>query len=259
MKKTIYLYGPMGKLHPEPIDVEAETIAEALAALVQFPELAPPPGHHWPVVVRGVTSNADLYARTPQREIHVHPQAGGGGGNNSSIMQVVIGVALIAVAIVQPQFLIAWGANFTSVALTGGLMVLSGLVQMLTPMPDTGDSKGSNIASAANNTTEIGTPIPIAYGTQKLAGHYLSYDVDAVDWSGDSDDDSVWNRYTSSLPRDSATVGVAPLPGAKNSDGETEGLYIEYDKPSVKYALLNPVFQSQTTGPNNVPTSSWVV
>lgn len=257
MRKRIILHGHLAEKHPDPIEVEADTIAEALEALVQYPELAHPPGEPWPVRIKGVESREDLYSVTPVEEIHVYPRTGGGGGGRG-VLQTLLGVVLIAISIFQPMALAALQLNYGTMFLTGALMLTGGLLQMLMPMPETDESasKSSSILRGASNTTKIGTPIPLAYGNQPLYGHYLSFDVDAKEWS---EDNTEFDKLVSDLPGKSTTVGVHPVPGGSNSSGGTQGVYVEYDRPLVPYTLVNPVFQFQDTGPSNIPTSGWVV
>lgn len=181
-KKKIILHGYLKDLYAAPIEVEAATVAEAMRSLEQIPELQPEDGQPHPVVILGVESEMALYANTTMEEIHVHPRTGGGGGRNG-IMQVLIGVALIAIGIWNPAFLASVGISSTQLFLAGGLMALGGILQMLAPKPDEDDERTSNYLGATQNTVKIGTPIPLGYGTRKIGGHYLSFDVDAVNVS----------------------------------------------------------------------------
>ena len=66
-------------------------------------------------------------------------------------------------------------------------LAVGGLIQMLTPQPDLSvdseDQEKSRYLPANKNTTKIGTPISLLFGRRKVYGHYLSFDVDAVDIS----------------------------------------------------------------------------
>lgn len=264
MLKRIILHGHLAEKHSEIVSVEAETIAEALQALTQFTDLTPPPGEPWPIRIEGVEKVEDLYAVTPIREIHIYPQTGGAGGGRG-LFQIVIGITMIALAVVNPTWMPAMLSR-GSLFLSGAMMVTGGILQMLAPMPPAadGDSAQSSIAGGVANTTRIGTAIPLAYGTQSLAGHYLSFDVDAADWNGtdDEEEDGLLKRHISKVtnfPSQSTEAGLYSLPGASNSEGPDQGVYVEFDKPDVPYAIVNPVFTSQQTGPGNIPQSSWIV
>lgn len=268
MRKKIILYGHLAEKHPDVIYVEAETVAEALQVLSQFPELEHPPGEPWPVQIEGVETREDLYSPTLVEEIHVHPRTGGAGGGRG-LFQIVIGAVLIAISIWNPAFLAAMSISQGSLFMTGALMVTGGILQMMMPMPETseGDNRSSKISSGNANTTRIGTPIPLAYGTQPLYGHYLSFDVDASEWQDLNDADiedlqragKLGSFLAKSLPQNSTSVGVYPLPDAVDTAIETQGIYVEFDKTPVPYAIVNPVYDSQVTGPSNIPQSSWIV
>jgi len=182
MMKRIILHGHLKKLYDKPIEVEASSVAEALRFLEQIPELKPENGQPWPVTVRGIDSQLKLFAETDLEEIHVYPRTGGAGGKNG-IMQIIIGITLIALAIVFPAGLTIAGVTIQSgmLMLSGAMMVLGGIVQMLMPVPETDSTEGSMYLGAGVNTVKIGTRIPILYGTRKIGGHYLSFDVDAKD------------------------------------------------------------------------------
>ena len=188
--KKIILHGHLKDRYSLPIEVEASTVAEAIGALKQFTELGEGP---WPVTIRGVNSEIALYGDTDMEEIHVFPRTGGSGGRNG-ILQIIIGIVIVALAIVAAPFLFgaAGGAGLIGglgitqgmVIMAGGMMALGGIMQMLMPVPDMGSSKGSEgslFLSGAGNTTRINTPIGILYGMRRLFGHFLSFNVNAKD------------------------------------------------------------------------------
>ena len=189
MTKTIILHGYLKRLYPHPIEVVADTVADALSFLKLIPELTPKMGTKHSVQIPGFDSQESLYAKTEQREIHVVPFVG--GGKRGGILQIVIGVALIALAAWNPLGIIAAAGSgalitTTSVALMGASMLLGGLLSVFSPAPriDTGGGETSEAArylSAGQNTVKAGTRIPIIYGRDKSAGHFLSFNVDAVE------------------------------------------------------------------------------
>jgi predicted phage tail protein len=83
----------------------------------------------------------------------------------------------------------AWAlAGITAQSLifgVGSSLLLGGVLQLLSPAPmrDTpaGDPEASRYLGPPANTVAIGTRIPIGYGTFKLAGHFLSFDIRATD------------------------------------------------------------------------------
>lgn len=235
MKKKIILHGHLAEKYPHEIEVEAETIAEALSALTMIEELAPLPGHPWPVVIQGVDSEVALFAKTSLSEIHVYPQME--GAKKGGLGQIVLGVVLIAVSIWNPQFLagaIQFMGGTGSLFLAGALMITGGILQMLMPTPQGMEEvEGSKYLGANQNTVKIGTRIPLAYGNNKIGGHYLSFDIDAVNWAGKEGD-----------------TGVSSIVG--------DNIFVEHDKTPVDLVPVSPVFASPIAGPTNIPTSAWI-
>jgi hypothetical protein len=120
------------------------------------------------------------------------------------------------------------------------MMVLGGIVQMLTPVPETDSTEGSMYLGAGVNTVRIGTRIPILYGTRKVGGHYLSFDVDAKDIA---------------------------LEGDPNEDAEGKKNYFKYDhtaqptivRPDGTAVSLVPyraVYASATASASNIPVDA---
>lgn len=239
--RKIYLHGHLKDKHPQVIEVEASTVAEAIQSLTQIPTLAD--GAPWPVTIKGVETDAALFSPTDLEEIHVYPRLGGAGGRNG-LTQVLIGIAMVGLAVflgpgafAAGSFLGGMGITQGALILTGAMMALGGVVQMLTPMPEFGvdsqdNGEESKFLSSAVNTVRINTPIPLAYGTVKLGGHYLSYDVDAV------------------------VVGSGGNSDALDDLVDGPSLTV-HDKPSVQTALIDPIFSSPTAGPSNNPTENW--
>lgn len=243
MMKRIILHGHLKKLYDKPIEVEASSVAEALRFLEQIPELKPIDGQPWPVTVRGIDNQVKLFAETDLEEIHIHPRAGGAGGK-SGLLQIIIGITLIALAFVLPALapglMTTLGLTNGMLLLTGAMMVLGGLVQMLMPVPETDSTEGSMYLGAGVNTVKIGTRIPILYGTRKIGGHYLSFDVDAKDIA---------------------------LEGDPNEASEGKPNYFKYDAPSlptmvrpdgsaVRVVPYRAVYASPTPSPTNIPSDA---
>lgn len=228
MKRKIILHGYLKELYPELIEVEADSIAEAVRSLAFIPELQREDGQPHSVRIEGVTSDIALYASSDMAEIHIHPMIGGAGGRNG-LMQVLLGIVLVAIAI---QFPMVLGFSTESLFMTGALMALGGVLQMLLPSPDkTEAGQSSKYLGASANTVQIGTRRPIIYGTRRWGGHYISFDVDAKEIA----------------PADGETVPV------------TTANYFVHDATvlSVPLAPVNPVYASSVTGPTTLPISSW--
>jgi predicted phage tail protein len=231
MKKTIILHGYLKELHDQPIEVEAETVAEALRLLntIEAFKRADP----FPVTVDGVETDIALFSVTSLEEIHVRPQLEGGGGRG--FMQVMLGAVLVAVGFAAGPAGIL-GISQSTLYLSGALMITGGLLQMLYKAPNPEDQKSSRYIGSTVNSVQIGTRIPILYGVRKIGGHFMSFDVDAKDYSGDAGDTSVEDSFI---------------------DGG--GTLLVYDRPVFPdgIAPVNPVYLSPTRSPSNTPISSW--
>lgn len=246
MMKRIILHGHLKKLHPDPIEVEAESVAEAIKILKFVPELQPSDGQPWPVTIQGINTQGQLFAPTEIEEIHVYPRTSGAGGKGG-LLQILLGITLIAVALFAPPAAFAaegmlgmLGISKGMLLMTGAMMVLGGIVQMLMPVPETDSTEGSLYLGAGVNTVRIGTRIPILYGTRKIGGHYLSFDVDAKDIA---------------------------LEGDPNEDAEGKKNYFKYDhtpqlaiaRPDGSTVSLVPyraVYASATASPSNIPVDA---
>jgi predicted phage tail protein len=235
-KKKIILHGYLKDLYDLPIEVECETVAEAIRSLQTIPELVPKNGLLHPITVQGVNSEIALYAKTPLDEIHVYPRTGGAGGKNG-MMQIILGIALIAVLVFMPvlipQFLINAGLTQGMVFMMGASLLVGGLIQTLMAQPEDSNRDSSNSSKylgSSANTVRIGTNIGIMYGVAKVGGHYLSYDVDA---------------------KDIAVFG--------SGNEEYDGAFVEYDKPILPDGVcpISPIYASATPSSSNIPTSAW--
>lgn len=201
--KTVYFHGSLKEVIPEPIRMSGRSIREVLHGVVsQFPQLQRRLGNkYYPVRIEGVEKDTDLTNDTDQEEIHIYPTFDGGGGNGG-LVQIAIGALLIATVIVAPH--IGLGATMAagiagttvgSVLVGVGIsLILGGLLQLLSPTPemDMGDNKeGSKYLGSPQNTVKIGTRIPLIFGTHKAYGHYLTFNIDAKDFSSkkNKDDD----------------------------------------------------------------------
>jgi predicted phage tail protein len=178
--KTIYLHGSLTERHPEPIRVHATTVAEALTYLKQLPgfDVENPV----PIKVKGFECRDAIFAATDETELHIYPALSGAGGNGG-MLQTIIGAVIFVVGIVV-GVLTSWtgvgGAAGFSMAMSGAMMMLGGILAMLAPTPKAGNAGSQSLYIPSNqNTTKIGTRIPLLYGRIRHFGHYLSFNVDA--------------------------------------------------------------------------------
>ena len=105
------------------------------------------------------------------------------GSKSGGLLNVVIGAVMIAAAFwTGGASMAAWGALASSMAMTGGAMILGGVTQMLSPQP--GGQKIANNEATANrpsyafggavNTVAAGYPVPLPYGERKIGGAIFS-------------------------------------------------------------------------------------
>jgi predicted phage tail protein len=175
--KTIYLHGSLKKLHPGPIKVHASSVAEAMTALKQYPgfDVENPT----PVRVEGFECRDALFAATDVSELHVYPALRGAGGKGG-LLQIIVGAVIFIVGAVLSYF--GFGSGIPLMKF-GAMMMLGGLIQMLAPQPQSSTSatnlQQSLYIPSDKNTTKIGTPIKLIFGTVRTFGHYLSFNVDS--------------------------------------------------------------------------------
>lgn len=203
--KVVKVYGALRKLLGKSrFEFVAETPAQAMhALLVNFPEL-----EQWlinseknGVAYRVTIGRQKIYEEdmsamflpwSEQDVFAITPVLTGAG----STTQIILGVALIAVAIVNPFGAAAIGTLGitapilvnTAVGAIGGFLLLSGVAQMLSPVPkppgplEEPTQLESNSFSGIVNTTRQGVPVPIAYGRVFVGSSIISagLDVDQV-------------------------------------------------------------------------------
>lgn len=189
----IILHGPLKKLYPEGLVLRGTTMAEIYTGLKKIiPELNPIAGRAPKLVqVLGFNTRDSFFSPLlPDfKEAHIVPAMTGGKGGG--FMNVILGSVFIAAAFLLPPA-IAGATLFASTTVgsalfsLGASLVLGGLLSFLSPAPslDAGSTKeveASKYLGAGQNTVKIGTRIPILYGRYKVYGHYLSFNVDAVD------------------------------------------------------------------------------
>lgn len=180
MLRRIHLHGTLKSIHPEPIEVHAASPAEAIKAVTRQIKGFGGNAVTGPLRIKvlGHETVEDLIAVGGAQDLHLFPQLN--GGKNGGFFQVIIGAVLIAAS-----FIPGVGQVLAPILLKVGIMmVLGGILQMFnTPKRDNKDKeeKKSHYLGAPKNTVEIGTRIPILCGEDLVGGHYLSFNIDAVD------------------------------------------------------------------------------
>lgn len=128
-------------------------------------------------------------------EIHIFPAIIGAGGKGAGIGAIVLGIVLIAIAVVAVVYtggaaaglIGAIGSTAGQVALVGLGAVAFGVSALLAQSPTTGDyssqasgadAKQSFIFNGAVNNTEQGVPVPLVYGRHLVGSTVISAGLD---------------------------------------------------------------------------------
>lgn len=105
-------------------------------------------------------------------EIRFTPTIAGAGGNNG-LLQIVVG----AILIIASPYLGGWSAQI------GWSMVAGGIVQALSPRPQTNTSGGGDAGAGSYyfdgpvNTETQGAPVPLIYGRVLVGSHTISASI----------------------------------------------------------------------------------
>lgn len=189
MLRTIRIYGRLAKfLKRRKFEAEVASAAEAVRFLLaNFPQLEPElaKGHYRLSVGGYDLADDQLHDPAGQQEIRIIPVVAGAG----AVGRIIAGVALIALAIVNPfgAAAIFGTAISTIVGGIGVTLVLGGVAQLLTPVPTvpTGidspkDPRKSYSFSGVQQTSRAGVPVPIVYGETLVGSVVISAGIDTV-------------------------------------------------------------------------------
>jgi predicted phage tail protein len=197
MLRKIKLYGKLAKfIGHRVLEADVATAAEAVRFLLaNWPELeAHMSDQHYRVSIGTYDLAAEeLHDPAGAAPISFVPVVAGAG----AVGRIIVGIALIALAIAVPGLGAAAGATaaatifgtgFSSLALSVGLLgvslVLGGVAQLLTPTPkistDEGDPRKSFSFSGIQNTSRAGVPVPVVYGETLVGSVVISAGIDIV-------------------------------------------------------------------------------
>tara|TARA_Y100000401_G_scaffold9719_1_gene6651 strand:- start:1364 stop:1978 length:615 start_codon:yes stop_codon:yes gene_type:complete len=197
MLTKLRLYGDLAKFigHKE-FDIHANTIGKAVSFLIHnFPQAeAYINKRNYTVLVNNTEiDETKLHDLTGTQEIKFVPVISGSG----SVTKIISGVALVGLAVATGGIsLTATGISFSAGTLgtigigkyavagltyVGGYLALSGVSEMLYPIPEApdleGDPRVSFSFSGLQNTSRAGTPIPICYGEVLTGSVVISGDI----------------------------------------------------------------------------------
>ena len=181
MLRKIKLYGELAKfLGQKTFEAEVHSAAQAIRFLVvNFPQLEKHMADRYYKVAidNWELEEKELHYPNGQEDVKIIPVVGGEGGRG--IGRVLLGAALIGGAfLINPALSFSFksgvtgfasaGALTQAVVYTGGSLILSGVAEMLTPVPTISereqDPRLSFNFSGIQNTSRAGVAVPVIYG-----------------------------------------------------------------------------------------------
>lgn len=224
MQQTVRLLGDLAERYGEEHEYyNLRTPAQAIKLLcINKPELqeelihAHENGIGYRLIQAGVDLDYDdLSLPIGSNDLILVPVVAGSGGGG--IGKILVGVALVAFAILVPGlgaagaatiFGTAFGATSLAIGTFGASLILGGVAQMLSPQPQLpnlgnnrfdsaeatstdgpqsivrgSDGRQSYAYTGAANTVGVGATIPVAYGEVLIGSNLLSATVDVADES----------------------------------------------------------------------------
>ena len=184
MLRKIKLYGELAKFvgHKE-FEVKADTLAHAVSFLInnfEGVEKYMSPKHYQVKVGNYAVDESELSHPIGQEDIHFIPVIAGAG---RGLGKILLGAALIGFVFLSggASFSLKQGLTFKegllgsaflnkSIAYVGGYLLLSGVSEMLFPMPQPPkfeseeDPRLSFSFGGTQQTGRAGTPVPLVYG-----------------------------------------------------------------------------------------------
>ena len=199
MLRKVKLYGELAKFigHKE-LEVKAETVGKAISFLIHnFPEVESymSPKHYQVKVGDYAVDETEILHPIGQEDIHFVPVITGAGRGFGKIL---LGAALIGIAFLMPVASggLSLGAGIKAgslakvgfmtkmVAGVGASLVLSGVSDMLFPLPDvpafedTQDPRLSFSFGGTQQTGRAGTPVPLVFGEIFTGSVVISGSID---------------------------------------------------------------------------------
>lgn len=169
----------------------ALSVGKTVAAVL--PERVTPDGS-WVVIENGRLLHPDEWASrliTPTTELTCYPRMNGAVGRIvAGAFLMIVGTAL-AIASAPAGGMFGWGPWSAGLALMGAGMAVGGIGELLTPVSvmsptpqlSSGDQSGSATYgfSGISNSTRVGTPIGVVYGTHRVGGQVIGLSVKTRD------------------------------------------------------------------------------
>ena len=195
MMRKIKLYGELAEFvgHKE-FEVQVDSLAKAVSFLVNnFPQIEGymNPKYYQVKVGNYAIDESEINDPIGKEDIHFVPVISGARGFG----RILLGAVLIGAAFLAPGSTLVFGKGFgaslakagflTKAAIgIGGSLVLSGVSDLLFPLPDLPDFSSeedprlSFSFSGTQNTARAGTPVPIVYGEIMTGSVVISTSLD---------------------------------------------------------------------------------
>lgn len=198
MLREVYLYGAAGRTFGRRWQLDVASPAEAVRALITLrPALKEVLRKgYWRVIVgrpriRYAIEAAWLQMQAGAQAIHIVPAHPPRGGDDAiaNVGKVVVGVVLVAAAVVFSVFL---GPLIAGAMISVGLsLVFGGVAGLLTPRMEAPSSMSTDMARpedrpsflfmGATNNTQQGGPVPIVMGTHLCGSVLVSGGINTED------------------------------------------------------------------------------
>lgn len=280
--RNVYLYGVLAEKYGPHFRFEVDTVGEAIRALQAnfktfFGDLRSGSFH----VVRGDTlldgdpvSEEQLKLFLGKSDLHICPLISGASGGGKGIITAVLGIALIATASILSGGIAAgslsgFGAamkgtalsfgigsiTWGNIAMFGGILALSGISQLLSPMPNVGDygdredKKQNFLMNGSINRYEQGGAIPVVYGKVRVGSIVVSSGLDVRDTSDDEDGGSTSYQIISALSPEYTHMGALVPSGiiAVKSGGSVTVKIVPEPTCSISDVLVDSVSVGSVT------------
>tara|TARA_R100001082_G_scaffold109377_1_gene86433 strand:- start:89 stop:712 length:624 start_codon:yes stop_codon:yes gene_type:complete len=201
MLRKVKLYGKLAKfIGHRVLEADVNSAAEAIRFLLaNWPELESHMRDQYYKISaeEWEMTEEELHYPVGGSDISIVPVVGGAGRGSGKIL---LGMAIIGAAILFPGSIAftgggfgvaaagtaagtaAWAAGSAILANVGMYLILTGVAQSLTPVPDTPDSmqdpKNSFSFSGTGNVSRAGVPVPICYGKVFVGSIVVSAAID---------------------------------------------------------------------------------
>jgi predicted phage tail protein len=256
MLKKIYLHGYLGRMFGKEWILDVDSVKEAIEAINvntkgklrnylsgkgRLKEYVVRLGNYYVSDLKEIDSKCG-----DNTDIHIIPFIKG----RSAVLRIVIGVVLVIIGIVLLVYGQAYGAKFI---MAGVSMIVGGIVQMLTPIPNwnyiSGDSSQSFFFENGGLLASQGTSVPVVYGRMAINPIPVSVSIitedratsDTNNGYGYEDDSWGWSSNGQYNPESTSSGSI----GSNHRHG------INKNFTDINQFPINPIVSPQY--PSNVP------